>query len=307
MTIRDDMPDLSRASVVRFHDPVGTMTGTLLREDSTRRDRPGNRSGIVHGSGLRRRCRLPLRGCRPNGPALECIEDRVRQVEDLDDLAHLLLTILALDSDDDQEKIVRQPKPQLVVLTLVAVSRRNTEMVIDTVDRSSWLTVRQIADSLAVSEGTVRSWQSRGVLKSVGKAQRRGRNGSLFLCDVFEPGEVAALDAKRRKGAVGPPSDPGEIAAQAFELFDRGDELRKVVVKLRQRPEVVSELHDQWLDLGGAQVVLTKEARDALEQVIGPFEGIADLVRLVQAKIATTSASSAEPASATSDSQAATR
>ncbi len=307
MTICDNVTDLPRATVVRFHDPVGAVTGTPLRECTTRCDRPGHRSGIVHGSGLHRRCRLPLRGCRPNGLALECVEDRVRQVEDLDDLAHLLFTILAPSSDGDQEKIVRQPKPQLIVLTFDAVNRRNAEMVVDTVDRSSWLTVRQIADSLGVSEGTVRSWQSRGVLKNVGKAQRRGRNGSLFLCDVFEPGEVAALDAKRRKGAVGPPSDPGEIAAQAFELFDRGDELRKVVVKLRQRPEVVSELHDQWLDLGGAQVVLTKEARDALEQVIGPFEGIADLVRLVQAKIATASASSAEPASATSDSQTATR
>lgn len=176
-------------------------------------------------------------------------------------------------------------------------------MTVDTVDRSGWLTVRQIADSLAVSEGTVRSWVNRGVLKSVVKAQRRGRNGSLFLCDVFDPTEVGALDAKRRKGAPAPPNDPGEIAARAFELFDSGDELRKVVVKLRQRPEVVSELHDQWLDLGGAQVVVTQEARDALERVVGPFEGVADLVRLVRSRLApggeVTEASASDPSVAT--------
>jgi hypothetical protein len=167
------------------------------------------------------------------------------------------------------------------------VPKRDAQIIVDTVDRSDWLTVRQISDSLAVSENTVRMWVNRGTLKNVSKAQRRGRNGGLYLCDVFDPKEVAALDAKRRKGAPAPPSDPGEMAARAFELFDRGDELRKVVVKLRQKPEVVSELHDQWLDLGGAQVVITAEAREALERILGSFEDVADLVRLIQARLAT--------------------
>lgn len=172
------------------------------------------------------------------------------------------------------------------MLCSVTLTKRDAQVTVDTVDRDNWLTVRQISESLAVSENTVRMWVNRGIVKNVAKAQRRGRNGALFWCDVFDPQEIAALDAKRRRGAPAPPTDAGEIAACAFELFDRGDEDRKVVVKLRQRPEVVSGLREQWLDMGGAQIVITQEAREALEGLLGPFEDVADLVRVVRSRVA---------------------
>lgn len=147
------------------------------------------------------------------------------------------------------------------------------------------MTCRQVSDALGCSENTVRSWVHRGVIKSGQRTQRRHRNGGLYWVDVFDPREINRLDAQRRKGAAPPPSDPGEVAAQAFELFELGTPLRQVVVRLRQQPARISELHEQWMDLGGADVVITAEAKEALAKIVGPFDDVADLVKLVATRL----------------------
>jgi hypothetical protein len=100
-------------------------------------------------------------------------------------------------------------------------------------------------------------------------------SGSIKEVWVYDPREVARLP-KRKLGSV---PDPGEIAARAFELFDDGTPARRVVTLLRETPGKVMELHEQWLELGGSELVIGKVAKAEIERIIGPFDGVAGLVR----------------------------
>ena len=47
---------------------------------------------------------------------------------------------------------------------------------------------------------------------------------------------------------------------------------------LRETPHIVAELRDEWLDAGGSDLVITREAQTLLEALVGPFTDIADLI-----------------------------
>lgn len=147
------------------------------------------------------------------------------------------------------------------------------------VDTSNWLTYSQASALCKISENTLRAWVAKGVLVPA-KVRRTYLGGVTREVNVFDPADLAKHVARRRAGVVSINS-PGEVAASAFELFDAGTSLREVVVQLRETPARVSQLHDEWLEFGGADLVIGKEARRELEGLVGPFLGVSELVVLV--------------------------
>jgi hypothetical protein len=71
------------------------------------------------------------------------------------------------------------------------------------------------------------------------------------------------------------------MAARCFELLDQGRSLRDIVVELREKPDIVRTLKENWLDMGGADFVITPDARELLAGLVGPFESVAALIELV--------------------------
>lgn len=96
---------------------------------------------------------------------------------------------------------------------------------------------------------------------------------------MFDPDQVRAVLRRRRvaSSSIG----PGETAAAAFELFDRGVQLRTVVQEIRQTPDAVDELYGRWLDMGGGDLVIGSAARAELERFVGTFSDVAELVQRV--------------------------
>ena len=151
-------------------------------------------------------------------------------------------------------------------------------------DTTDWLTCTQASDRWAVSENTIRTWSRNGRLHPR-SARRTLQSGVVLEVQVYDPRELAELMAARGSARVAVPDDPGELAAKAFELFDEGTPLRRVVIRLRETPAKVAELHDQWSELGGAELVVAGAAKSELERFVGPFEDVAGLVERVRAML----------------------
>ncbi len=161
-------------------------------------------------------------------------------------------------------------------------------MVDKTVDTSGWLTRSQAADLLDVSHTTLKNWDKAGLLHPRKEKCDLPRGGSREVW-VYDPRELAKVPSARRGRAKSIPGDPGEVAARAFEMFDDGHDLRAVVTQLRETPGTVEDLHDQWLRMGGSEVVLHRVAREEIASLVGPFDGVAGLLeRLRQVLIART-------------------
>ncbi len=144
------------------------------------------------------------------------------------------------------------------------------------VDTSGWLTRQQAADLLNVSHSTIKNWDGR--LLHPQKETRPLPNGGSREIWVYDPHELAKVPPAKRQRALMIPGDKGEIAGRAFELFDDGTPLRQVVTQLRETPEAVDVLHDQWTRMGGAEWVLSEAARAELGRLVGPFDGVAGLI-----------------------------
>ena len=97
---------------------------------------------------------------------------------------------------------------------------------------------------------------------------------------VYDPSELTSLP--RAPQAAPAVREPGEIAARAFELFDQGMTPREAVIELRETPERISGLRENWLDLGGAGLTITQSTKAALEQLVGPFSDVSDLLALIE-------------------------
>lgn len=141
-------------------------------------------------------------------------------------------------------------------------------------DKQRWLTHTEAADLVGVSYNTIANWARQGRLNPR-KERRTLSNGTEREVTVFNVSEVMRF--ARRRGA----DDVGELAARAFEMFEHGTSLREVVIKLRQSPERVESLHEQWLSCGGSELVINTVARQALERIVGGFQGVAELVERV--------------------------
>ena len=119
-----------------------------------------------------------------------------------------------------------------------------------------WLTRRAVAKRLGKSVASVRRLEGRLL-----HPQRSQRGVWLFARDEVER-VAAATPSKPRPRAV----NEGEIASRAFEMFRAGEELRNVVLELRQHPRVIRELYDEWRIILSDGYDAKQRARDEREQ-----------------------------------------
>jgi hypothetical protein len=133
---------------------------------------------------------------------------------------------------------------------------------------------------VGVSYNTVAYWARRGLLQPQ-KERRTLTNGTVREVAVFDVNAVLKLARRRNPNDANDANAIGETAALAFEMFEEGAPIRKVVIKLRQSPERIEALHDQWVNGGGSELVLNPVAQRELERLVGSFDGVADLVHRV--------------------------
>ena len=145
-------------------------------------------------------------------------------------------------------------------------------------DLTGWLTRWEAAEVLGVTENTIVNWEHKKHLVPtlVVKADRGGAERAQWL---YDPKQLAAMPRSDRFARR--IRSEGEVAARAFEFFEEGKTIREIVIALREEPSKIETLKEQWENFGGADIVINDAARKALESVVGPFKGVADLVDLV--------------------------
>ena len=99
---------------------------------------------------------------------------------------------------------------------------------------------------------------------------------------VYDPKELAKIP---KAGHQLYSRDSGELASRAFQLFEEGKNNCAIVIKLRMTPDEVRELREKWLDEGGAAIVINDAAKELLEQMLGTFSNVTDLVARVTEKL----------------------
>ncbi len=151
-----------------------------------------------------------------------------------------------------------------------------------TTDTSTWLTRNEATDSLSLSVQTLKNYEARGFLHPL-HVPRRDARGHEQIVVVYDPKELIKLP--RGAGKPFSPREPGELNARANEMFEQGRSIREVVIALRETSDKIREWHDKWLNDGGSDIVISPEAKHALETMIGPFNDVTDLVELVAAKL----------------------
>ena len=144
-------------------------------------------------------------------------------------------------------------------------------------DTSTWWTREQAISHLNVATQTLKNYEKRGVLNplTVRRQDKRGHEQSMI---VYDPKELAKIP---KAGHQLYSRDSGELASRAFQLFEEGKNNREVVIKLRITPDEARDLRERWLDEGGAGIVINSVAKEKLEQLLGTFADVADLVDLV--------------------------
>ena len=148
-------------------------------------------------------------------------------------------------------------------------------------DTSTWWTRDQAVNGLSISMQTLKNYEKRGMLHplTVRREDKRGHEQSMI---VYDPKELSKIP---RAGHQMYSRDSGELASKAFQMFEDGKNNREVVIKLRMTPDEVHDLHDKWLDDGGAGLVIGTAAKETLEKMLGAFVDVADLVALVTKKL----------------------
>jgi hypothetical protein len=162
-------------------------------------------------------------------------------------------------------------------------------------DTSTWLTRNDAADALRRSVTTIATYERQGKLHPQ-HVYRPDSRGIEHRVAVYDPKELVKL---RREEVHSPASrEPGEVAAQSFELFNRGMTIREVVIELREPPERVQQLHESWLTTGGSEdegLTITAPLKGDLERLVGPFTTIADLLQRIQRRLANASGEATPP------------
>jgi len=144
-------------------------------------------------------------------------------------------------------------------------------------DTSAWWTRDQAVSGLSVSPQTLKNYEKRGLLHplTVRRDDKRGHAQSMI---VYDPKELAKIP---KAGHQVYSRDSGDLASKAFQMIEEGRNNREIVIKLRVTPDEVHELREKWLDEGGAGLVINNAAKQALEEKLGAFGDVTDLVALV--------------------------
>ena len=145
----------------------------------------------------------------------------------------------------------------------------------------TWLTRTEAAELMHVSEKAILNWVDDGLLHPQSRAQSIEVRDGRRSVNVYNPRELLEIGSKRvRKSA--PPSTPGAIAAVAYECFDDGLTMRDVVRRTHRPLKEVEALHEQWLEAGGADIVITGQAKAMLEACVGSFDNVTELCERVE-------------------------
>ena len=162
-----------------------------------------------------------------------------------------------------------------------AEARTRDEMEAKLPETDGWLTRNETSDALQCSPQTLKNYETRGLLHPR-HAVRRDRSGAERTLLVYNPKEFAELPSRLSGGRPRVEGrDPKEQAARAFELFRAGWELDLIVIELREDPDRIDHLHEHWLNQTKARHVITPTAKQALEQILGPFASVTELVEIV--------------------------
>lgn len=132
---------------------------------------------------------------------------------------------------------------------------------------------------LGVTSKTVMDWEDRKILHPQ-RVMRTDDLGRRRLMYVYDPREISKIP--RRQMA----RDPGELTARCFEMLERGKTQREIIVELRITTEDAIRYREQWMESGGADLVITPEAKALLQERVGEFTTVAELIDRVNEKIA---------------------
>jgi hypothetical protein len=83
---------------------------------------------------------------------------------------------------------------------------------------------------------------------------------------LFQEEGVRAVIVTRR-AHVGVQANSGDVAADAFALFDAGVDVVNVVKQLRVSPDVIEPLYERWVQLR-SMLILSAEARSEIATVL---------------------------------------
>lgn len=147
-------------------------------------------------------------------------------------------------------------------------------------DTSNWFTRSEVVQFAGIGMSTLVAFEKRGLLKPrcVYRLDTRGAERRTM---VYDPDEVRLLPRRERVST----RSAGETTARAFELFREGRTLEEVVIELRETFDRVRDLHDNWLDAGGADRTISLVAWKELERLVGPFANVTELVEKLQQQL----------------------
>lgn len=115
----------------------------------------------------------------------------------------------------------------------------------------------QIANKLDVDPKTVRKYAG---------TKKRGK-------------EPQKMPIPENAGSQKDLDERGKLSARVFEEFNKGMKPVEVVEKLALAPEVVKELHDQWLELdeAGTFIITSQEAKELRRMIASVGSGLSGL------------------------------
>jgi hypothetical protein len=125
-----------------------------------------------------------------------------------------------------------------------------------TVPAGKLLRRTEAARMLGVSKSTLRRMEGTSLTPVVGPKN----------VHLFQEEEVRAIVVTRHSHLYTQPAT-GDIAAEAFSLFDAGIHVVDSVKQLRVPPEVVERLHATWVRLR-SQMILSVEARSEITKLL---------------------------------------
>ena len=146
------------------------------------------------------------------------------------------------------------------------------------IDTSCWYTRNEACDCMSISVQTLKNYEAKGLIHPL-KAERVDSLGRQQSVIVYDPDELSRV--ARGVGRLFSPRNSGEAEAACYALIEQGKTNREIVVALRETSERVRELRERWENDGGADLIITTEAKKALEALVGPFKDVTDLVKLV--------------------------
>jgi hypothetical protein len=126
---------------------------------------------------------------------------------------------------------------------IATVHTSDLAVVTDADENASKLTVVEAAEVAQVSPSTIIRAISKGILP----ARRRGKGFTIMRDVVIQVAPQLRERAPSRRAEE--TRAAGEIAAEAFAAFERGEPLVSVVQRLRLDPRVVEDLWDRWIGL----------------------------------------------------------